>query len=261
MSAREGVWMPPIKEIDFFCGPILKEGNLKTIRRGRSEKPKSIRPDKRDHAFLRIYAQAAAHLGDIDWYRRLFDCKLSDVSGDVSPNYAKLKFKDIEVLSNSLPTACFVMLVREPISRLWSYLCMLARKNRLSEQDIISLETLELLLTNGSIRRNSFSSRIWNDWSRVIPAERIRFWLFDDICDAPLQVLNELSEFLSIAPGPGLLPPSYNRKEGKAKTTIPMDVHKRLLDHFEEEHHACAEVFGGRATFWRSEAIKRMTSQ
>lgn len=254
MCARKDIWMPPIKEMNFFKGPPLRPKNAETIEKGTTQKPHSIISDDRDLYFIREFADVEKHLGDTEWYMRLFDYKDTKLSGDVSPNYSRLEPRKISMLSRAMPEARFVLLVREPVSRLWSYLRMRVRQKSLTEADIVDWPNVERVLRSPSVARNSFPSKVWQDWSHIVPAERIRFWFFDDICTQPSVVVNEVCEFLSTAPGPGSIPASYNRNVGTAKVAMPAAIQRNLLKYFEQEHDNCARLFGGHATRWREQA-------
>jgi hypothetical protein len=53
---------------------------------------------------------------------------------------------------------------------------------------------------------------VWENWSREIPADRIRFWFFDDIVARPQAVVGDVCDYLGILPGQGALSANFNRK-------------------------------------------------
>jgi len=154
-----------------------------------------------------------------------------------------------------LPDTRFIFLIREPVDRLWSGASMYVRQNRISAAQITDWATLKPLLSKGGFASNSFPSSIWTRWSDVIPADRIRFWFFDDIVREPAKVVDEICDYLGIKPGPGALPANFNRKQANEKIPMPDDVRQRLQEHFADELDRCVRIFGGHAMRWRDAAM------
>ena len=192
---------------------------------------------------------------DAEWYRRLFDHKGLRISGDISPNYSELEPDGIRLIANELPRTKFILLIREPVDRAWSALCMSLRKNRVSREEITNWDTLLPLLTSRKREMKSLPSALWKRWASEIPADRIRYWFFDDICTRPQQALDEVCGFLAIKPGPGTLPANFNRKQGNEKIEMPDHIRMKLTEHYAEEIEACAATFGGHAIRWREKRL------
>jgi hypothetical protein len=259
MNARRDVWMPPIKEIEYFTGNCLKRGNQRVLDSGKGSLPVYGRPEDPEKmaSFLADFRTFKRGSSGIEWYRKLFDHKGGLASGDISPNYARLPAKMIARLSRDLPNTRFIMLIREPIERLWSALCMDVRGGRLKPEQIMTWQSLEELVTARGRVLGSHPAALWQRWSEKIPPERLRFWFFDDIAGRPAAVVDEICEFLGLQPGPGELLPGYNRKESKVKLAMPAEIRQHLIRHFAGELEACAAVFGGHAIRWRQEQLDR----
>jgi len=257
MSAREDVWMPPIKEIDFFTQRCLKENNLRTLERNAGSLPLAAHSaDKlKRYKFCRHFSTYDPARSDLEWYLRLFDHKSRHITGDISPNYALVQPADIRRIALGLPKAKFLMLIREPVDRLWSALCMNLRTNLVSIEDITSWDTLAPLLEWEERKMKSFPSELWQRWAAEIPADRIRYWFFDDICSRPQQSLDEICVFLGTNPGPGALPANFNRKQGNEKIEMPDHIRMKLTEYFAAEIEACAATFGGHAIRWREKRL------
>jgi hypothetical protein len=104
----------------------------------------------------------------------------------------------------------------------------------------------------------AFASRVWRDWSRELPAERIRYWFLDDIVARPSEVREEICDFIGAAAGPGSVAANHNRKENNAKIPMPPEIRKRLIDFFASEYDDCARIFGGHAIAWRDQAMSAL---
>jgi hypothetical protein len=257
MNARKDVWMPPIKEIDFFINNCFAEGNLRSLERNAGSLPLVRNPThklKRGKFFshFRTYQESGS---DAEWYRRLFDHKGRRISGDISPNYSEIEPDGITRIAKDLPRTKFILLIREPVDRAWSALCMNLRKNRVSREEITNWDTLLPLLTSRKRQMKSLPSALWQRWTAEIPADRIRYWFFDDICTRPQQTLDEVCGFLEIKPGAGALPANFNRKEGNEKIEMPDHIRMKLTEHYAQEIEACASTFGGHAIRWREKRL------
>ncbi len=257
MNAREDVWMPPIKEINFFTKRCLKAGNLLTLERNTGSLPLITHPSDKQkrQEFCRHFSTFHPSRSDLEWYRTLFDQKGDRLSGDVSPSYSEVESDDISMIAKGLPRTKFILLIREPVDRLWSALCMDLRKNKLTEEQITNWDTLLPLLNKRLRVLKSHPSELWKRWSAEIPADRIRFWFFDDICTRPQQVVDEICGFLAIKPGPGALAANFNSKQGKKKIEMPDHIRMKLTEHYAEEIEACAATFGGHAIRWREKRL------
>lgn len=258
MNAREDVWMPPIKEINFFTKRCLKAGNLRTLERNAGSMPLIMHPadELRKREFCRHFSTFHPSRSDMEWYRALFDHKGDRLSGDVSPSYSELESDDIRMLAKELPQTKYILLIREPIDRVWSALCMDLRKGNVSAEEITNWDTLLPLLAKRKREMKSLPSALWKRWSAEIPAERIRYWFFDDICSRPDEVVDEICGFLGIKPGSGALPANHNSKQGNQKIDMPDHIREKLVEYYAEEIKACAEVFGGHAVKWREKRLK-----
>jgi hypothetical protein len=124
-----------------------------------------------------------------------------------------------------------------------------------SIKEIANWDALLSLLTTGKREMKSLPSALWKRWASEIPADRIRYWLFDDICTRPQQVVDEICEFLGIKPGAGALPASFNSKQGNEKIDMPEHIREKLTEHYAEEAKACADVFGWHAIHWREKRL------
>lgn len=251
MVGRPDVWMPPIKEISFLNG-IPRPSNDARIGAERArlrERGPLLTDVARQRRFLDLFADHAAHVGDLDWYRRLFDMKGGRRSGDVSPAYSGLSDARIAEVAEALPETRFILLLREPAERLWSSLCMNVRAGRLAPA---VLEDWSLLSHHLGERRprSRYPSEVWRAWSAALPAGRIRFWFLEDIVERPEQVVDGICRHVGIAPGPGRAAAGYNRKRNNPKISLPPDIAARLGELFAEERRLCAEIFGGRAADW-----------
>ena len=257
MNGREDVWMPPIKEINYFTKRCLKEGNLRTLARGTGSLPLLEHPaDKlKRYKFCRHFSTFHESRSGLEWYLRLFDHKGQRLSGDISPNYSLLDPDDTKLIANQLPRTKFILLIREPVDRVWSALCMALRRGRVSAEEITNWDTLQPLLNCENREMKSLPSELWKRWVSEIPADRIGYWFFDDICTQPQKVVDEICGFIGIKAGPGEIPANSNSKQGNEKIKMPPHIRMKLTEYYAEEIESCALTFGGHAFNWRKKRL------
>jgi Sulfotransferase family len=253
LNARPDVWMPPIKEINFFAKDCFKPGNLMVLKNGGGTLPlfKSRNDEAKRKYFLNHFSAYDPITSDIEWYKYLFEFKEDKKSGDISPLYCKLDKNEIEFVSNNLPAAKFIFLIRDPVDRFWSGLNMKVRKNEFSIEQIINWDKLEYLIhVDEKLNINSFTARVWENWSNKISKDRIHYWFFEDIIQSPERVINEICGFVGIAGGPGKLPSNFNRKEKNKKIEMPPKIRDNLVKYFSKEYEDCVRIFGSHAETW-----------
>jgi Sulfotransferase family len=256
MNGRKDVWMPPIKEINFFYGKPLKPVNRRIVEIRMGSMPIVSRPNdpERSNAFLEHFSIYDPKNSNIDWYRKLFSKYDERVSGDISPGYAVLSPDNIKTMEGTFPKVKYIFLIRNPVDRFWSSICMSIRKGKIAHGAVADWRQLQATKKFRFLETQSMPSKIWNKWSAIVPAERIRYWFFDDIVNKPELVIDEICEYLEIEKGSGALPANYNRKKKQQKIPMPPEFRLKLCELFREEIERCVQMFGGPAAAWRERA-------
>lgn len=270
-------WMPPIKELKYFNDrfPVRKVANLsdRLARRpaqpSRKNRKSRKRPfDDRDRAFVSHAITYKGNEGSIEWYKDLFLPKGNLVSGDITPGYGSLDGDVIGSIARALPHLRLVLLLRDPVSRVWSNFNMqqraaLGRRPREFDNpsaDLVSafrqstsVEHLAAYLERKRSRSSLFASRIYGNWRRHFDASQISMVFFEDICADPKRVLQKFREDLGL-PGAAAVEQragaSFNRKAGRLKREMSDDAKAVLVDAFRDEMVRCGALFGGPAEDW-----------
>ena len=251
-------WMPPAKELHYLSKPVPKLKNSVRLlenwdaiaRRGGRH---GLAWGERERAFLADAAGCAGQPMDIQRYAALFRHKGDFMSGDTSPGYCTLDDDIVGELATKLPCTKIVLLVREPIARVWSRICMVERDGKF---DVSLLDDpqrfADFIRTKWSIYRKSFATEIIRRWSQYYPSDsRFLVVLFDDIALRPAETLRHLLSFLGADPSKaGQVPADYNRKSNMKKLQMPDHIKKVLIDYLGEEVRECASLLGGAARAW-----------
>lgn len=251
-------WMPPIKEFHYF-------DRRRVFQIGRAKKFLDMSPerlerrlsgrrpwDERDHEFL---AEASLCKGplNIPRYASLFRFKGPLLSGEITPGYSTLGDDMIGRIGTELPHTKIVLLVRDPVARAWSQISMAYRHDNF---DISVLDSptafSNFLQSSALVGDRAFPTTIVERWSRCAPHVPFGFFLFDDIERNSEEARDAILRFLGADPEKksGVLPSGHNPKSKLNKLPLTEVNRAVLVDHFRQELHACAAMFGGAARDW-----------
>jgi Sulfotransferase family len=256
-------WMPPTKEIHYLDRdrPILKSVQtlLERARKGRKDPQVKFphhRPwDERDIEFLEEAAKLSGQPLNFEAYAALFRFKGDLLSGDITPGYSGLGPDVIKQIPTYFPNVRIVFLIREPVSRAWSQICMSNRNERFNT-DLLedTAKFAKYLKRNPLIHKVAFPAKIAEPWAEFAPSVRFQHFFFDDIVGQPADVRRRILEFIGADPekSSGDVPPDHNRKSQDTKMTLTDDIKAVLVEFFADEIRACAKRFGGHALAWAS---------
>lgn len=249
MNSCSQVWMTPVKELNYFLGDAHKASNLKALNAFRSRSEEEQVSEAAEQGFFSIFARGKSD--DVEWYRSLFSFKGEKLSGDISPYYATADSADVNRIYAACPEAKYIFLVRHPVDRIWSALCMHMRRGKIDEVALRKWASVKAMISRNGYMKRSHPSQIWKRWTTFVPENSIRYWSLDDIIADPESVRQEILSFVGIANAQFSVAAGYNRKSGKQKIQMPDEVRAGLYQTFCQEIEDCAAVFGGAATNWR----------
>jgi hypothetical protein len=254
-------WMPPIKELHYLDRryPKLKVA-ARQLRRsservakldhGRGSRPWL----ERDFQFIRELASSGnGQPMDIERYVRLFRYKGEMLSGDISPGYSRLREDVILQVAAQLPRTKILLLVRDPIARVWSSLSMSHRHGKFDRTLLDDSEQFRLFLrTSKLVQQRSYATTIIARWARLAPTVQFHAFQFDLLEQKPEKARREILAYLGADPekGSGQLPPDHNRKANSEKLPMSNSIRAVMIEEFGEEVLACARVLGGAAREW-----------
>jgi hypothetical protein len=193
------LWLPPIKELQYFNDLYLPPSREWTAayRRdhGRAQLHRYIGGVPEENWNYRHIAGLADIInGPIsdDWYGRIFSLtKPEQICGEVSPDYAGLPEEGIRHILRLAPDVRIVLSLRDPIERSWSHLRMLARTHHGSE--LSQLEQFARL--DDLVQRTDYPGIIAR-WRKHVSNKRFLVVFMDDIASKPVLVLEQIFAFL-----------------------------------------------------------------
>jgi hypothetical protein len=246
-------WMPPIKELDYLDHA---EPNLSAAKKrlARLESRQWQQRDPRDGEFVRALAALAHQPRDIPRYMTLFRLKGEQLSGDITPNYARLEDGVIAEIASLMPQLKVILLVRDPVERAWSRFTLHHRNARVdaglpNNPDALRDFFRESVKYGDAARTTQVMTR----WARIAPQIAFRHFFYDDLIERPEWLRAEILTWLGADPGEGVgrRPVGFNPKADKGPKLAMSDAACAVLvDHYREELIACAGQFGDYGKSW-----------
>jgi hypothetical protein len=251
-------WMPPIKELRYLA---LKRPKLKAAARqlgdlelgvvGPRRQGRGL--DERERAFLMDAQEIAGQPRDLQKYCWLFRHKGNLLSGDISPIYMTLPDDIVSEVGRHLPHVKIIFLVRDPLARAWSHICMAHRAGEFDTTLLDEPERFRAFLDAAPfIRRRANAMQVTERWRRCAPELAFQHYLFDDLQENSEAVRRKILEFLGADPEKpsGTLDALYNRKANAPMLPLEGTAKAVLIDYFRDEVCSCATEFGGLAAGW-----------
>jgi hypothetical protein len=271
LEVHPSFWMPPVKELVYLNHPYPPLGFVdsdgKPYQRRRDRKahksegwsrasiPERLVSreflDERDLAFLRRASKGRGKPMDLEFYASLFACKGDRLSGDITPPYCNLREETIERVAKRFPETKIILLLRDPVARAWSRICMAHEAGNFDLRSLLDADALRTFIKTthkiGGIR----ATAVYERWRKVAPYMDFRFFFFDHIASEPEKIRREMLLYLGADPDKenGGIPPDYNRK-AKVKLEMTPLAQELLTDYFCDELSESAKVFGGPAHAW-----------
>ncbi len=264
-------WLPPVKEFTYLnraapamqnaVNRLLKWQEILSSRKSQAAaEPGAIDAwperrqmrDERDLLFLQRVSAISGKPMSFGRYARLFWLKGDKLSGDISPGYCTLEGDVIEELARALPNTKILLLVRDPVARAWSRICMSHRDGKFDAALLDDVDRFRAFLERSrKIQGRSHPTAIFQRWQRRAPAQEFKVFLFDDIVADPRKARRKILRYLGANPhAEGILPADHNPKAQLEKLDMTDRAREVLIDYFKEEILACAATFGGRAREW-----------
>lgn len=252
-------WMPPFKELHYFdrafpTGRIAHatERFLADPKRyARSRRRRGLKPlDAREQAFFHKVAALAGKPKDLDAYADLFADKADQIAGDITPGYSTLGEPVIRRLARRFPSAKVVLLLRDPVERVWSAWRMALEGQEDAAEREQDLAAFTAFLDRPAVIHRSYPTRIAAKWRKRF-GDRFRYFFLDDVASNPEATRAEILSFLgAAAEKPSGVEPDFNRKAKAVPPYRSEPIQALMQERFAEERALCARVFGGPARDW-----------
>lgn len=152
-----------------------------------------VPPEKELHYFCHFYHHT------LSWYAARFAGSEDRVRGEITPNYAELSPRRIDVVADLLPDAKLLLMMRHPVDRAWSHAQMnVARQQNRPVESIPVAEFIAHARSAHSLDSGDYVG-IVQRWTRRYPLERLWIATYDQITSEPKALLESLFEFLEVS--------------------------------------------------------------
>jgi hypothetical protein len=244
-------WIPPVKELRYLNVTAPRMDN--TVRKLSHYRNRRHPPERdADLAFLKEAAALAERLRDLEKYAALFRFRGERLSGDISPGYYDLDGETIAAIALRFPDIRIVLMVREPLERVWSHLSMREREGHFDAALLADVNAFARWFAQSEVRRACFATQVARLWAQHAPAVAFRHFFFDEVEKDARAPRADIIRFLGGDPRKrsGKLAPDYNRKANLPKLPMPDPVRAFLLGELAAEIRGCADLFRGPAERW-----------
>lgn len=261
------VYMPPKKEIHFFdrSPDYLSPNTL-------SEPSPLLRPFKLETQDLRNMAVDTARMtkclltGDFDkakwyrkwlfgyynegWYASLFEShKDYEAYGEISPAYSMLESHDIAQIKALNPDMKLILMLRDPIDRIWSNLRYGSGKGRI-EVNLDSANDIIATLKQPKVALRGDYERTLSAYLEHFDASRLLICFYEAIEQDPVGLMTGIANFLGIAPFTQANIDAKKRVNASKPRPMPQAVKDYLLEAYGPQSRRLAGALGSYATTW-----------
>jgi len=255
LCGQPGVWLPPIKELQYFNEVFIPEHRRWT------------RDHRRNHATTRLVKLVEAPVRPIDWtlvaelahvaggeisdawYGQVFDFAPQEaITGELTPEYSLLPEEGIRHILSLNRRTKIIFMVRDMIDRAWSHIRMLAaaHENYPSVEDLVGLAGLADILDRSNY--NAILSR----WLALWPADQFLLLNYDDVSQRPAYLLKMVGDFLGIPVDRLSLGDIWQHLHVGVPGVAPPEVCERLKEKFHPLYEEPHDLIAGIVAPWRS---------
>lgn len=236
LRRHPGVWMPWIKELQYFNHLYIPGHRGWTDAHRRSHAERAIRGVLRraeegalDIGLVHAIAAVAAEPLSDAWYGRIFaHAGEGRICGEATPEYSLLPPEGIAHVHRLNPEMKVILLLREPVARCWSHLRMLARGRE--DFDFLAAAALPDVLARADY------PRILAAWRAVFGAERVMVRRIEDVARETSRFWHEIAAFLGIPWHPRLEQHAGEPVFVGPEIAMPEAVERQLRDNLAPVH-------------------------
>jgi hypothetical protein len=195
------VWMPPVKELQYFNELYIPDHRKWTPAHRRDHGIRALKryltnvdEDSWDYRYISAVADIIATPPSDEWYGKIFTVAgPKQVCGEVTPEYSTLPRIGIRHILRLMPQVKILLSLRDPIERSWSHLRMLHR-----DAGQADVEAMKEAATYPDIADRGNYPRILDLWSKLVPSERLLVIVMDDIAKQAPAVMQKVCGFLGL---------------------------------------------------------------
>jgi len=255
LRAHPGVWLPPQKEIHYFNFErpygFWNRRHLAHLRRALPDLRRALAGRRGPAGELAWQLRYLFGARSDAWYLSLYDAPPGLVAGQIEPTYATLPLATMRVVQRLHPEARLLYMMRDPIERAWSSVTKSTAKNRRRPMARVADSEMLEKIDRSALEMSTYIEQI-ERWEQVFPKESFLFGFFDEIVEAPAQLLERVLRFIGVDPR-GEAPPELWQPVNDTrpwKVEIPRPIERYLAERLIGPTRALERRFGGYTTGW-----------
>ena len=242
------LWLPPVKELHYFDTVALPWYRaLRRVLYRLRRRPSRLRLLWRRP---RLWKWICCPLWD-SWYLSLFSESGERLAGEITPAYGTLADAQVARVHRLLPEAKIFFLARDPVERCWSQL----RKS--GQTDSSMPRSVHSLLRAPDTRLHSHYPEILRRWQRYYPLAQMKVLFFDELVQAPDQLMRQAFQFLGVDPEVRLWGLRKPANQGP-RSECPGPVLRHLAEYFHNDIEEMCQLYPGWPEQWRERNLKRL---
>jgi hypothetical protein len=270
LASQPDLWLPPVKELHWL--DVQRRASHASYPIPGADPARIARQFRRDHrrlllrelrrgkgwSELRFAARYLLGRRSDDWYASLFP--RDKIAGEITPAYMILPRELVEAIAAPRPGLRAILLMRDPIDRIWSGTRHFALSGRPPGEELDAKTRARVVkrFDTPGVRLRTDYRRALETWRGVLGPDRVFVGFYDDVQSDPAGLLGRILEFLGADPAIAPAAPDLARRVNAAETTdLPRELAVELARRYREPLRELAQEFGGPPARWlaRAEAL------
>lgn len=262
LSSHPAVRLPPVKEIHYFDSPDSKpvlykaffnrDRNLRyRLQRQLLDGARTTWHSSKRFNVLGWYGHYFLLPHNDNWYANLFRPGLGQISGDITPAYARLDKSTVARIHSLMPNAKIIYLLRDPIERIRSQAAMFYKTDHKVWQytQTVPDQTLQTIAhSKDNVFRNSDYLQTLDIWEDYYSTSRIYVGFFDQLIENPRELYRDILHFLELPALDEYIPENVGLKVNSSQQRsfhpqIERQIALRLLSDIERLHDRFANQY------------------
>jgi len=187
---------------------------------------------------------------DEDWYSSLFPhSDKYKAYGEISPAYSMLTSEDVARIKALNPDMKLLLMLRDPIDRVWSNIRFGADKDRL-DVDLASPENIIETLKQPNVAMRGDYERTLNTYLEHFDSSQVLICFYEAIKHDPTGLMAGVTDFLGISPFAKGTINHTKRVNASKPRPMPRLVKDYLLDTYASKVKRMATTLGSYANIW-----------
>jgi hypothetical protein len=229
---------------DFLCIGVQKAGTSWLHENLRAQ-PEIFVPEKKELDYFGNPHRFYNH--SLSYYASYFNAGKNKIKGEASP-YCDIPAARVRFIGKIMPLTKLVIILRNPVDRIWSAGLMHLVRARQQKFEEISIDAFTRFLETKEILDQGFYPEILKKWRAVYPTEQLLVCFYQDLEDNPELFLKSVLTFLDATYQPSSL--VRERVNKSPDHPMPELIRNHFFEIYKPSILELSEEFGEKALRW-----------